>query len=168
VIPPPSAVKATLLPFEGKIIYDSLLESYNVYFGSGVRADLNETYKAAKERGTLLTSLDANDPSRSSEAIRARNSKLLDQFQTHTARATMSQQTLLGHRATLERFAEEHLLVQQPPRGLITATVDDVLAYLADAVGKVNVTSFKHFARFLRDTGRMEWREAEAMLRRLK
>jgi hypothetical protein len=30
------------------------------------------------------------------------------------------------------------------------------------------MTSFKHFARFLRDTGGREWWEAEAMLRRLK
>jgi hypothetical protein len=74
-MPPPTLLETTLLPFEGKIIYDSLLRGYNVYFGSGIRSSLNETY---------------------------------------------------------------------------------------------NLTSFKHFVRFLRDTERVPWEEAEAMLDELK
>ena len=32
----PYRVKAVLLPFKGKIIYDGLLQGYNIYFGRGI------------------------------------------------------------------------------------------------------------------------------------
>ena len=60
VVPPygaPYYVRATLLPFRDQIIYDGLLEPYNMIFGSGVRASLRETYLRAKQRGEIITSL---------------------------------------------------------------------------------------------------------------
>jgi hypothetical protein len=123
-IPPPCMVQTTLLPFEGKIIYDSLLRSYNVYFGSGIRGSLNETYKAAQERGTLLTSLEGTDATGGPNAIRTRNGRLLAQFQQHITRANMSLKTLEAHRATIERFGEDYMLRQTPPRGLIETTAE--------------------------------------------
>ena len=167
-IPPPCLVRTTLLPFEGKIIYDSLLAGYNIYFGSGIRASLNETYKAAQEHGTLLTSLEAGEAGGEPDAIRARNTKLLTLFQKHITRANMSPKTLEGHRTTIERFAEDYLLRQHLPRGLIEATAEDVASYLGGQSDDVNLTSFKHFVRFLRDTGRIDWSDAERMLDQLK
>ena len=60
----PRMVKTTLLPFKGRIVYDSLLTGYNVHFGGGVRRSLNESYKEAKERAGIVTSLppDADQP----------------------------------------------------------------------------------------------------------
>ena len=40
----PVLVKAVLLNFSGKVIYDGILQHYNVYFGSGVRGNLKESY----------------------------------------------------------------------------------------------------------------------------
>lgn len=54
----PLYTRAVLLPFKGKIIYDGLLEGYNVYFGGGIKADLRETYMAAKQKGIIIESLD--------------------------------------------------------------------------------------------------------------
>lgn len=167
-LPPPCYVKTTLLPFEGKIIYDSLFIAYNVYFGAGIRASLNETYKAAQERGTLVTSLEVDDTFASLDAIRARNTKLLAHYQKHITRANTSLKTLEAHRATVERFGEEYLLRQSPPRGLIEATAEDLAIYLVNMGDAVNLTSFKHFARFLRDTNRVDYGEAEAMLDELR
>ena len=56
---PPVYVKATLLPFKDKIIYDGLIESYNVYLGSGISSNLKETYLRAKQNGTVIESLDS-------------------------------------------------------------------------------------------------------------
>jgi hypothetical protein len=53
----PLLVDATLLPFHDKIIYDGILAPYSIYFGPGIRADLNKTYRDIKEREGITTSL---------------------------------------------------------------------------------------------------------------
>ena len=55
--PPPAMVKTTLLPFRGRIVYDGLLSAFNVYFGPGVRSELNWWYKEAKARQEIITTL---------------------------------------------------------------------------------------------------------------
>lgn len=47
-----------LLPFRGQIVYDGLLNRLSVSLGPGVRRTINDSYRAAKERG-LVTSLPA-------------------------------------------------------------------------------------------------------------
>jgi len=54
---PPVFVKAVLLPFKGKIIYDGLLQGYNLFFGRGISSGLKETYLAAKQQGRIIDSL---------------------------------------------------------------------------------------------------------------
>jgi hypothetical protein len=54
---PPYYVKATLLPFRDQIIYDGLLQTYSIAFGSGMRGSLREDYLRAKQRGEIITSL---------------------------------------------------------------------------------------------------------------
>lgn len=56
----PLYVKAVLLPFKGKIIYDGLLERYNIYFGGGISSDLKEVYLAAKQNGKIIETLDSD------------------------------------------------------------------------------------------------------------
>ena len=54
----PTYVKTVLLPFKGKIIYDGLLEGYNIFFGHGISASMSNTYRAAKQQGKIIESLD--------------------------------------------------------------------------------------------------------------
>jgi hypothetical protein len=53
----PLYVKAILLPFKNTIVYDGLLQSYNIHFGSGIRKRLKEQYMKAKQQGTIIYSL---------------------------------------------------------------------------------------------------------------
>ena len=53
----PVMVGTVLLPFKGTIVYDGLLNGYNISFGSGIRRSLNENYKEAKDRDGVITSL---------------------------------------------------------------------------------------------------------------
>jgi hypothetical protein len=53
----PRMIKTTLLPFKGRIVYDGLIVGYNVTFGGGFQRILNESYKEAKERTGIVTSL---------------------------------------------------------------------------------------------------------------
>jgi hypothetical protein len=54
----PVCVKAVLLPFKGKIVYDGLFERYNVHFGHGISSNLKETYLIAKQNENIINSLD--------------------------------------------------------------------------------------------------------------
>jgi hypothetical protein len=53
----PVMVQTVLLPFKNRIVYDGLMSSYNVSFGPGIRRNLNEDFKAAKERQGIVTCL---------------------------------------------------------------------------------------------------------------
>jgi hypothetical protein len=57
-MPLPVYVKTVLLPFKGKIIYDGLIEGYNIFFGSGISASMSNAYRAAKQQGKIIESLD--------------------------------------------------------------------------------------------------------------
>ncbi len=52
-MPPPIMVDATLLPFDGAIIHDGLICSYNVLLGGGIRRSLLERYRDATARGAV-------------------------------------------------------------------------------------------------------------------
>jgi hypothetical protein len=54
----PLRVRTALLPFKGKIVFDGVMGSYNIHFGSGVRGRLREQYLSAKQNDQILESLD--------------------------------------------------------------------------------------------------------------
>lgn len=58
----PVFTEAILLPFKGAIIYDGFLlqSSYNLYFGSGIRAGFKEAFEQAKIDYGIITSLPFN------------------------------------------------------------------------------------------------------------
>lgn len=58
----PVYLKTVLLPFKGKIVYDGLLQSYNIYFGRGISSELKELYLAAKQNGKIIESLEGEAP----------------------------------------------------------------------------------------------------------
>ncbi|MCI0478508.1 MAG: hypothetical protein L0Y55_19885, partial [Anaerolineales bacterium] len=55
--PLPVLFKTTLLPFKGQIIYDGLLNAYNISFGAGIRRDLNATYRRLKDMEGIIEQL---------------------------------------------------------------------------------------------------------------
>lgn len=57
VWPLPIAVETMLLPLGDKIVYDGILRDFGISFGVSEKRRLNETYKNAKERLGVVTSL---------------------------------------------------------------------------------------------------------------
>ena len=57
--PLPVFVSAVLLPWKGQIICDGLILTYNLILGGGIRKNLKDTYRQAKELG-IITSLDSD------------------------------------------------------------------------------------------------------------
>ncbi len=61
----PIMVETTLLPFKGRIIYDGLMQAYPLLFGGGIRRSINESYREAKARFGVITSLPFSGEERS-------------------------------------------------------------------------------------------------------
>ncbi|MHB1628624.1 MAG: hypothetical protein ACYCVB_09680, partial [Bacilli bacterium] len=53
----PLYAKATLIPFAGKIIYDSLMNPYQISFGPGIRENLKNDYRNLKSVHGIVTVL---------------------------------------------------------------------------------------------------------------
>ncbi len=53
----PVLVNATILPFNGQIIYDGFLETSDITFGPGMKSDMNEDYKQAKKNNQIVMTL---------------------------------------------------------------------------------------------------------------
>lgn len=165
----PIYVQAVLLPWEGQIIYDSLLAPYPVGFGSGIRADLNDTYRNIQEREGITTTLlpSAADSAQASKEIAARNTKVLNAFRKNLARGGLTVKMIEQHAGNIAGFANDVLLAQAPPRGLLDLSLEDVQAYLRQS-RKPNLVSFKRFVQFLGVSGRMDYDEAEKIRDYLK
>lgn len=164
----PLYVQAVLLPFEDHIIYDSLLEPYGIFFGPGIRASLNESYRNAQEREGIITSLVKSTGAYPSaeegrKGMLAREAKIMAAFRKDLARRGLSHNKVEQHVRTIETFAQTFLLVQEPPRGLLEMTLTDVQTYLGKAGPKSITTSFKRFVRFLSETGRMDYEQSEPL-----
>jgi len=53
----PLCVNAVLLPFKGRIIYDGILEPYNVMFGRNIMGELKEIYMTAKNEKRIIETI---------------------------------------------------------------------------------------------------------------
>ncbi len=164
----PIYVKAVLLPFEDRIIYDSMLIPYNVHFGAGYRRGLAETYRAVQERNGIITTLRPADKSDTPKTAQAGNKKVLTAFQKAQAQSGLSPKMIEEHTQTVTDFADSFLVKQEPPVMLLDMTRQHIEQYQSSYDGPINLVSFKRFVWFLRDTGRMDWDRIEDLLGYLK
>lgn len=166
--PLPILVEAVLLPFEDKIIYDSLLVPYAVTFGSGIRRSLNEAYRTVQERGGVMTTLQPRRTEDTQQAIGSGNQKILAAFRKDLAASGLSVKMIEHHASTIEAFNESYLLAQDPPRSLLDFDGKDLQKYLDKPSKNADLVSFKRLVRFLVNTGRIDWGVAQVMQSDLK
>jgi hypothetical protein len=88
---------------KGRIIYDGLLRPYNLYFGSGIRAGLQEEYMTAKQNGRIITSLEPEtapaQPARQRRELDRQSAESLAEIVTRSERlrgGTVIQGAALG------------------------------------------------------------------------
>jgi hypothetical protein len=159
----PIYVNAVLIPFEDRIIYDSLLTTYAVQFGGGYKQSLNETYRNLQEREGIITQLPA-DVTLTPAQAQASNKKVLAAFQKALGASGLSLKMIQEHTATVTDFTHNYLENNTPPQTLLTLTAQDLAAYRDAGKGKINTVSFKRLITFLRDSDRLEWDEADSLL----
>jgi hypothetical protein len=163
----PVYVEAVLLPFGQRIIYDSLLAPYDIYFGPGIRRDLQQIYRDLLERHGVITRLPwAPRPVDLEEAraeIGARNSRLLTAFRRELGHAGLTPTKTAAHCATIHDLAQTILVGQTPPRGLLDLRPTDLSAYLRTRQDRDTLISLRRFVRFLVKTERLDAEQAEAL-----
>lgn len=156
----PCYLKAVLIPFGDRIIYDSLLVPYNVHLGPGIRTDLEHRYADARERGAIVASLPRPSPSVDPEVARSSNAKVVAAFRTHLFGSGLSERVVGRDTATVEELAQQ-LLGQEPPRSLRELDADAIRWFLTQhGHDKTVLTGLKRFVRFLRDTDRLDFNQA--------
>ncbi|HEX9132493.1 MAG TPA: hypothetical protein VF844_09380 [Ktedonobacteraceae bacterium] len=158
--PLPVYIHAVLLPFEGQITYDSLLEPYSITFGPGIRSGVNDAYRNTQEREGIITTLEPAEVPADLHEVRkgiiTRNTKILGAFRKAMARRGLSHTMVEKHASNIDTFAQNYLLAQNPPRGLLEVTPADVQIYLRTSGDETLTTSFKRYVRFLDETARMD------------
>ncbi len=163
----PQVAHTVLLPFEGKIIYDSLITPASFTWG-GPWVDLEARYRDLRERGELMTDLlgapTADEPKRVSSV----NRKVLTAFKKALGEYRLSASMVAEHTETLTDFATSFLARKLPPSTLLEISRRDITTYHAIREGQVNLISFKRFVWFLRDSGRIERDNAQRLLNFLK
>jgi hypothetical protein len=166
----PILTQAVLLPYGDEITADGLFQPYNVTFGGGIRGNLKSIYEDAKEMGAIITSLlpEASQLTPEAQAARAKsvNARVLEAFEKHLYRDGQSPKIVERDAASAAGLAEGGLRAM-PPRSLREIEAEDVQHYLAglpEAARRTSATGLKRLAKFLRDSGRMEWDAAEDLL----
>lgn len=146
----PTLVKTVLLPFEGKVIYDGLMEPYPVVIGPGIRRQAAESYRHALEREGVVTSW--QPPGATPKDVAARNARLLDAYRAHLYQAGLSTTTVNRDIETLDSFA--HFMIDnEVPKLLLHASGDDWRRWQAG--GSSGAQTRTRFTRFLESTGRV-------------
>ena len=167
-MPPPVLVDAVLLPFEDRIIYDSLLMPYRLMFGSGIRRSLNEAYRRVQEQGGVTTTLQPPSVKAIQQAIGGGNQKVLVAFHKNLLAGGLSPKMANEHTDNIARFIDTYWSTPKQPRPLLELDLDGLQQYLRRQGKNANWVSFRRLVRFLRDTGRIDWGQAERMQRLLK
>jgi hypothetical protein len=155
----PILVQAVLLPFKGVIVYDGMMNAYNISFGPGIRRSLNETFKQAKARHGIVTSLPMSDKPRTAKAPKA---KPVPKPPPKDKRGDV----LHGVLGLIDRFCSEHLneeyavlcrklaekLARKRPSPLLQGSPNAWASGIVRAVGGVNFLHDKSQTPYTRST----------------
>lgn len=167
----PIMVEGVLLPFHDDIITDGLFRTYNITFGSGIRARLKGAYDDAKERGAILTSLlpksEMLTPESQIAKIEATNDKVLEAFPKYQYEMNLSAKTIERDLTAVRAFGQALLAGRPNPRSLRDFGEEDLRTYLRPLPASAQKSarmSLKRFIAFLRDSERLSWGEAGALL----
>jgi Domain of unknown function (DUF6398) len=155
----PIMVKAVLLPFKGMIVYDGMMSAYSISFGPGIRRSLNESFKEAKLRHGIVTSLPMSDKPLPRKAPR---SKPVPKPPSKDEKDEVLHVII----RLLDRFCHEHLneeyavlcrklaekLARKRPSPLLHGSPNAWASGIVRAIGGVNFLHDKSQTPFMRST----------------
>jgi hypothetical protein len=173
----PAYANTVLIPFDGHIVYDSLVFGYKVMIGPGIEGELNETYQDARERRAIITTLPPTplDPEEQKGVTKAVNARVHDIFRAALHASGHSSKVVDRDLAGVTALAE-FLAGRDESRSLCDFRPADLRAYLrhlhaadpSDKTSRAARTTLKRLLAFLSDSGRMDYEEADRMLQSLR
>jgi hypothetical protein len=138
-------VQTVLLLFKDKIVYDGMLIRYNISFGAGIRRSLNDSFKEAKARYGIVTSLPLSEKAPPAKVPKA---KPIPKPPSREEK----EEVLHGIVALIDQFCREHLneehavlcrklaekLARKRPSPLLHGSPDAWASGIVRTVGMVN------------------------------
>jgi hypothetical protein len=155
----PVLTQTVLLPFKDMIVYDGLMTSYRISFGGGIRRMLNESFKEAKARHGIVTSLPM-----SKEPLPAKAPKPRPVPKPPSKQA--KDETLAVIIGLIDQFCKEHLneeyavlcrkmaekLARKRPSPLLHGSPNAWASGIVRAVGGANFLHDKSQTPYMRST----------------
>ncbi len=155
----PVLTETVLLPFKDMIVYDGLMSSYGISFGPGIRRSLNESFKEAKARRGIVTSLPISKEPLSPKAPKSRP---VPQPPTKEEKDEAVQVVI----SLIDQFCKEHLneeyavlcrklaekLGRKRPSPLLQGSPNAWASGIVRAVGGVNFLHDKSQTPYMRAT----------------
>jgi len=117
----PLYVNTVLLPFKGKIIYDSLFQAYKFYFGAGIKHELKESYMRAKQNNRIIERL---EPAQKGTQKKKPKKSLKN---------WMPELNELAGRAKKLRGSSEHSAIYGPAFSLVKANIEFAQLSVSDS-----------------------------------
>lgn len=144
----PVMVQAVLLPFKDRIVYDGLLASHNIAFGGGIKRRLNDSYREAKARQGVITTLppDSQAPAKR-KTVDKGTTKRTSNIQADRKRAVLESVTALTDSFCRKQLNDEYAdlcrklaekLARKRPSPLLKGRANVWAAGIVRAVGRVN------------------------------
>ncbi|MGN6546696.1 MAG: DUF6398 domain-containing protein [Aureliella sp.] len=164
----PIIVEAVLLPFKGQIIYDGLMSAKSLTFGPGAKRDIDERFKAAKERYGIVTSLPLSDQPLSAKPSKARSPKAQSRKAKSPEASSKNNkdEVLQVITGLLDSFCKEHLneeyaelcrrlaekLARKRPSPLLKGSPNAWASGIVRAIGWVNFLHDKTQTPYMKAT----------------
>ena len=136
---------------------------YDIYFGPGVREELDRLYHIAQEHAGVITDLRVPTGPRDRKALEKRNIQTITAFREDLMAWRLSAQTIERDCALIAELAADVLANDLPPRGLLALRPDDIQAFYRQSKKKPSKQSLKRFLRFLLETGRLDEQHINAL-----
>ena len=109
------------LPFKGKIVYDGLFQTYNFYFGAGIKRELKESYMRAKQNNRITESLEPTQKGTQKKKL----SKPLKNWKPELNE--------LAGKAKKLRGSSEHPTIYSPAFSLVKASIEFAQLSVSDS-----------------------------------
>jgi len=165
----PTLVRTALIPYQGVIVYDGSMMMYGISFPPGQRTVASQWVIDAEERGLIKTTIPELSLNRTEqvEQVKKTNKSVLRNFKTYLRKKRLSDKIINREIETAESLADFVIRYVDETASLRDITMESFNAHLSSCPGEIpryTIIGMKRFFTYLKDTDRIDWELAQAVL----